>query len=250
MNNTEAAISKIDALTLLETIYQCGLCKTVQDASAIMQKTNTLLDFDNAVYVLARFNKNGAIDNYSTINFSYPAEWLKIYKNRKFHTKDPIALENFSNFGLQYWVDTKKKYNADADFLAIAEDFNLVNGYSYGTINQSRTEGCLLSLSGKLLKHPREIYILTNLSPHLHVAFSNIIRTQNPNKSILQISIREKEVLNWVSQGKSTWDISIILNISERTVKFHIDNIMKKLDAVSRSHAVAIASSLGIINFA
>jgi PAS domain S-box-containing protein len=55
------------------------------------------------------------------------------------------------------------------------------------------------------------------------------------------LSMREKEILCWVMQGKSTWDISTILKISERTVKFHVDNIMKKLSAVNRTQAVAIA---------
>jgi DNA-binding CsgD family transcriptional regulator len=55
------------------------------------------------------------------------------------------------------------------------------------------------------------------------------------------LSSREKEILKWLMEGKSTWDISTILQISERTVKFHVDNTMKKLDAVNRTHAVAIA---------
>jgi DNA-binding CsgD family transcriptional regulator len=55
------------------------------------------------------------------------------------------------------------------------------------------------------------------------------------------LSCREKEILQWVAAGKSTWDVSTILKISESTVKFHIGNVMKKLDAVNRTHAVAIA---------
>jgi DNA-binding NarL/FixJ family response regulator len=55
------------------------------------------------------------------------------------------------------------------------------------------------------------------------------------------LSQREKEILNWLKNGKSSWDISVILGISERTVNFHIDNIKQKLNATSRTHAVAIA---------
>jgi DNA-binding NarL/FixJ family response regulator len=63
-----------------------------------------------------------------------------------------------------------------------------------------------------------------------------------------QLSPREKEVLTWLKNGKTSWDISIILCISERTVNFHIKNIMQKLDAVSRIHAVAKAIEKGLIN--
>lgn len=61
------------------------------------------------------------------------------------------------------------------------------------------------------------------------------------------ISIREKEVLAWLKKGKSSWDIAVILGISERTVNYHVKNIMQKLNAVSRTHAVAVAMEQGLI---
>jgi FixJ family two-component response regulator len=61
------------------------------------------------------------------------------------------------------------------------------------------------------------------------------------------LSMREKEVLKWLKMGKSSWDISIILDISERTVNFHITNIMNKLDAMTRTQAVAISIEKGLI---
>ncbi|HEY6871511.1 MAG TPA: LuxR C-terminal-related transcriptional regulator [Geobacteraceae bacterium] len=39
----------------------------------------------------------------------------------------------------------------------------------------------------------------------------------------------------------------MILGISERTVKYHVSTVMSKLDASNRSHAVAIALSMGLI---
>jgi DNA-binding NarL/FixJ family response regulator len=62
------------------------------------------------------------------------------------------------------------------------------------------------------------------------------------------LSTRESEVLFWVKEGKSNWEIAVILVISERTVKFHIRSIMQKLNAVNRSHALAIAIKRGIID--
>lgn len=62
------------------------------------------------------------------------------------------------------------------------------------------------------------------------------------------LSKREKETLRWLAEGKSNWEISAILKISERTVRFHINNIMRKLDAVNRTHAVAIALRDSIID--
>jgi DNA-binding CsgD family transcriptional regulator len=52
---------------------------------------------------------------------------------------------------------------------------------------------------------------------------------------------REREVLGWVAQGKSTREISEILGIAGRTVDEHVKSAGRKLGAANRTHAVAIA---------
>jgi LuxR family transcriptional regulator, quorum-sensing system regulator CviR len=250
MQNGNSIVSKNDALTLLEIIGDCLSCNSISDACNVMVKVGSLLDYNNAVYGLAKLDGHGAIIDYQVLNFSYPVEWLELYRKHDFHKKDPIALENFSNYKLQYWADTYDKYQVNKDFIHLSKDFGLLGGFASGVINKSKTESCLLSLAGNLENNSRNSYIINALTPHLHSTFANILNAHNKSKSILQISIREKQVLNWVRHGKTTWDISMILNISERTVKFHIDNVMKKLDAVSRTHAVAIALSEGLIDIA
>ncbi len=61
------------------------------------------------------------------------------------------------------------------------------------------------------------------------------------------LTSRERQVLHWLMQGKSSWDISMILTISERTVNFHVQNIKRKTNAVSRAQAVAVAMQLGVL---
>ncbi|NIP25630.1 MAG: PAS domain-containing protein [Phycisphaerae bacterium] len=67
-----------------------------------------------------------------------------------------------------------------------------------------------------------------------------------PEPSTL-LSVREREVLHWISRGKKTGDISEILNIKESTVRYHVAHIFEKLNALSRAHAVAIAMERGIL---
>jgi len=69
----------------------------------------------------------------------------------------------------------------------------------------------------------------------------------NGHETIPKLSKREEEVLTWSKRGKSSWEISAILDISERTVNFHVNNIMQKLNAVSRTQAVAVAIERGLI---
>jgi DNA-binding NarL/FixJ family response regulator len=58
---------------------------------------------------------------------------------------------------------------------------------------------------------------------------------------------REQEVLQLVAEGLSNRAIAHQLTISEHTVKFHVNAIMTKLDAQSRTEAVVRATRLGLI---
>jgi len=58
---------------------------------------------------------------------------------------------------------------------------------------------------------------------------------------------RELQVLIWVAQGKSSWEIGHIILCQECTVNFHCRNIMGKFNVRTRSHALLKAVSLGLI---
>ena len=52
---------------------------------------------------------------------------------------------------------------------------------------------------------------------------------------------RELEVITWVARGKSAWEIGEILGIAKRTVDEHTQTATRKLGAVNRTQAVALA---------
>lgn len=67
-------------------------------------------------------------------------------------------------------------------------------------------------------------------------------RMERPN-----LSDREFEVLSLMAKGKNNKAIASELNITENTVKFHVTNVMIKLGASDRTHAVVNALRQGII---
>lgn len=54
-----------------------------------------------------------------------------------------------------------------------------------------------------------------------------------------RLTTREKDCMTLVAEGKTDWEISEILGVSEATIRFHVDNARRKVDAVSRAQAVA-----------
>ncbi len=47
--------------------------------------------------------------------------------------------------------------------------------------------------------------------------------------------------MSWVARGKSAWEIGEILQIAKRTVDEHAQTAVRKIGAVNRTHAVALA---------
>jgi len=64
---------------------------------------------------------------------------------------------------------------------------------------------------------------------------------------IQDLTPRESQVLRLLAEGKSNKTIARELDISEHTVKFHVNAILGKLNAQSRTEAVVIATRLGLI---
>ncbi len=62
-----------------------------------------------------------------------------------------------------------------------------------------------------------------------------------------RLTAREHEVLAKMSQGLGNREIASALRISPHTAKFHVAQIIGKLDASSRAHAVAQAYALGLL---
>jgi LuxR family quorum sensing-dependent transcriptional regulator len=58
---------------------------------------------------------------------------------------------------------------------------------------------------------------------------------------------REREVLQWISAGKTSWEIGAISGLSERAINNAIADAMIKLDAVTRTQAVVNAIRVGEI---
>jgi len=62
-----------------------------------------------------------------------------------------------------------------------------------------------------------------------------------------ELTERELDVLQLVAQGRSNKDIARRLSITEGTAKTHVKAILTKLDAISRTEAVAVAHKRGMI---
>lgn len=67
------------------------------------------------------------------------------------------------------------------------------------------------------------------------------------DEDAVRLTDRERDSLALVAEGKTDWEISVILGVSQATARFHVNNARRKLGAVTRAQAVARMAARGLI---
>jgi DNA-binding NarL/FixJ family response regulator len=92
---------------------------------------------------------------------------------------------------------------------------------------------------------------LTALSHGLQVTDPSLARVSDAaapeNSTPTSLTPRENDVLRLLAEGLPNKGVASRLEVSEHTVKFHVNSIMGKLNAQSRTEAVALATRLGLL---
>jgi transcriptional regulator EpsA len=96
---------------------------------------------------------------------------------------------------------------------------------------------------GEPSRAERSCVPLDSVIAQIDVAFRRVAGLKLPRTAARRkaggLSIREAEILGWVSEGRTNHEISTILGISTFTVKNHVQRIIRKLGAVNRTEAAA-----------
>ncbi|WP_166838272.1 helix-turn-helix transcriptional regulator [Rheinheimera pleomorphica] len=78
----------------------------------------------------------------------------------------------------------------------------------------------------------------TIIANYLYEAIHRLT-TLNKTEEDFSLTSREQACLNWAAKGKTSWEISQILSISERTVNFHLGNCIRKTNSCNRQQAIS-----------
>jgi DNA-binding CsgD family transcriptional regulator len=243
-------IRKKDLMGLLNIIHSCIDIQNADDVKKTLDQFHDIVPFAGAVVCSVEQSVEANQAHFSgVVNHSYSDEWGEVYFENDFIEVDPVvnySLNTDRSFTWSTAFKTLDVRNPKAhEFVSMAGDYHLSDGLAHRVGDNER--GTLVSLA---INHEDNRYysqLLDHITPHLHEALQRInnvaLSTDTP-----ALTAREREVIKWTSEGKSSWEIGVILGISERTVKYHVNNIKSKLNAVNRSHAVAKAFRFHIIS--
>lgn len=182
---------------------------------------------------------------------NYPHDWNTQYEQNNYNSIDPLVAHCRHSMLPILW---EPEAFAQAPQLWQA----LMNqGLRYGWSQpvhdlQSHAIGMLSMARSNCQLSPCELYedlgYALVISQKLHaLAVKKQLSEQQPCIDHGHLSPRETEVLKWSSQGKTASDIATILNLSERTVNFHVSSAIKKLGVANKISAVVIAAKSHMI---
>jgi DNA-binding CsgD family transcriptional regulator len=80
---------------------------------------------------------------------------------------------------------------------------------------------------------------------HMSSVYHGVLHRQEVPPA--ELTTRELECLHWTAQGKTAWEVARLIEVSERTVQFHIRNACGKMNAVSKHQAALKAANMGLI---
>jgi LuxR family transcriptional regulator, quorum-sensing system regulator SolR len=180
---------------------------------------------------------------------NYPEMWMPRYAREGYIKVDPTISWAMKSQAPLLWSDS---YSSAPAYWDDAHGHGLVHGWTQGVCAGPGAAG-IFSMS----RSDREIAASERKSDEVQwqwlssLAHLTLIRSARSGflaKHAPDLTRREIEVLQWSAAGKTQDDIAGILGRSGETVKFHLKNACQKLGCTNKTHAVAHAAYLGLLN--
>lgn len=175
----------------------------------------------------------------------FPPAWRAHYNQQGYMAIDPTIRHCLRKVTPITW-DTVGDTPRTCAFMTEAAEHGLKSGVSIPLHGQCGESGMLSLAYDRDHKASRRslqqgLPLIHAVLPYLHETALRLCTIGVEIGFNGNLTPREKECLLWTAEGKTAWEIGIILSITERTVVAHLQAAAQKLGVVNRSHAVARA---------
>lgn len=184
---------------------------------------------------------------------NYSARWRHLYDEAKLHNIDPTIAHCMKSTIPIVWGGSLFKRQPQQAFFEEASGYGLQSGITYPIHGPDGEFGVIsfvtdLPSESKFRRHlGRTLADLALMRDYVFASSLKFVHKSTASREETHLTLREKECLRWVMQGKSTWEIAAILHCSEATVNFHITNVRDKFRVRTRQQAVVKAIQEGIL---
>lgn len=175
---------------------------------------------------------------------NYPSSWVRAFSQKKQHEIDPVLLHAERTLLPFFWDAPQfqaQLTKQQGEILAQAAALGLVRGYTVPVHMPWMAGGLRASCSvvpDSQAIEARNYFAVQLMAMHLYDVASREHEKAFTATSHFVLSLRERQCLELVAQGKSNWVIGEILCISEHTVHRHIESAKQRLGVATRVQAV------------
>lgn len=204
----------------------------------------------SAAYFLVNDHQSLNLKGNTCVVSSYPKKWMNYYVQNNLLRHDPLLHRCFSTSNAFSWrqLNAPNLPKPSAHFVDAIYNFGILDAVGIPIHGPNSELACIgLAASSKIDPDPNFLGKVQALGTQFHIAFGRMAGKPSVF-SPLDLTERERDILMWSAEGKSTYSIGEILSISENTVKYHLKNIYRKLNVTDRIQAVIKAIFLGLIN--
>lgn len=181
---------------------------------------------------------------------NYSVAWQTRYQEQNYLAVDPTVRHAMRSLLPVVWSDNL--FIPARELWEEAQSFGLNVGWAQSSRDENGVVGMLtLARLGESLSDAElrdKGFKMAWFTQVVHLGMSRLLCSKIMPETGAHLSRREIEVLRWSGEGKTSGEISDILNISERTVNFHVGNTMTKLNAANKTAAVVRAAMLGLLH--
>lgn len=217
---------------------------------AQVQRLAQALGFEHFIYAL-RVPEHFAQSSVLLVD-GYPPGWTRHYMARDYHVHDPIIRYCSRNILPVLWhqVPGDAPGPEARQVMDEAAGHGLCTGLSVPLHTPHGEVGILSGTTSRVGRSARADIAQAQAHAHLLASYVHEAMRRLAPMPLQRpaLSPREQQVLRWAADGKTSWEISCLLHISERTANFHLNAIAQKLGVFSRQHAIARALLLGLIH--
>lgn len=235
---------------LLNAIQACHEITTAPDLHRfIHDEFQTILPHEHFIYCIARAHvgkKSGEGHTRKLVNISFPNQFVPHIHDADGSTLSPL-FTNWLQTRQPQFCPNRQALKLNRRWWETLVEHNLQNAGGNGV--RGIDGGAYFAFANlEVIWNKQNALLLELVTPHLYIIADRLNQPLAVNHQAPILSTRQYEVLKWIANGKSNWEIGMILNISERTVKTHTVELMRRLHASNRAHAVALALAQGIIH--
>lgn len=227
---------------------------TSSKEEVMLQVEQAVKSFGFERFLYAVVPKPGAVKSDIFLHSSYPEKWRSHYDRHNFRINDPTVTHCFKSMSPFVWLPQSFQTIEQKTLYEEASSFGLRTGVTLPIHGLSGEVGMLTCVRDDL---PGQNFLqdlkqnLSNLSLLRDVvcdAMSAYITEEAVlDEAAPRLTVRELDCLRWMGAGKTTWEISRILSISEAGVNFHISNLRNKFGVNRRNDVVIKAIRMGFI---